>query len=300
MDITYRRAVASDLDGAVRLVQLAINDLRVRNGLSPTMPLRPAAFQNFCLSQDNSELWVAHTGNELLGFAFSWMIGDFWYLAQLFIRPDAQSKGVGGILMRKANLQEGHARIRNRALITFAYNTASTGLYVRSGLYPRVPLYRMLASASHLRQLAITSDFRVAPMAALPSREEWLGRIDEAALGFRRSAHHEFLLASGSNRAVTIARAGTPVGYAYVSPDGRIGPLAMVPNVDPGDVVRAAIACALEGQLENVSMIVPGPASGVMDVLAQLGFRIDDALVLLSSQPFGMWTNYLPANPAYL
>jgi hypothetical protein len=35
----------------------------------------------------------------------------------------------------------------NRALITPGYNMDSTGLYIRNGLYPREPLYRLVAPA---------------------------------------------------------------------------------------------------------------------------------------------------------
>ena len=40
----------------------------------------------------------------------------------------------------------------NRALITPAYNIASTGLYLNNGLYPREPLYRMAAPAQAVAQ----------------------------------------------------------------------------------------------------------------------------------------------------
>ena len=41
----------------------------------------------------------------------------------------------------------------NRALITPAYNIASTGLYLENGLYPREPLYRMAAPAQAVAQI---------------------------------------------------------------------------------------------------------------------------------------------------
>src|SRR3546814_6300438 len=80
-----------------------------------------------------------------MGFGFSWMCQRFWYLSQLFVRPDTQAKGVGQALLSKTLQLAERNGAENRALITFAYNTASAGLYIRNGMYPREPLYRMVA-----------------------------------------------------------------------------------------------------------------------------------------------------------
>ena len=109
MDITYRHANSSDLDAAVRIVQQAYNDLRVRHGLAPTIPLRPPLFQKFCLSEDADGLWVAEEGDSIVGFGFSWMCEKFWFLAQLFIKPDTQSRGIGQALLSKT-LQQAQRR----------------------------------------------------------------------------------------------------------------------------------------------------------------------------------------------
>ena len=67
MNITYRRATSDDLDAAVRTVQLAYNDLRVRHGLPPTVPLPPPLFQAFCLTEDPSGLFGRRGGRYYCG-----------------------------------------------------------------------------------------------------------------------------------------------------------------------------------------------------------------------------------------
>jgi hypothetical protein len=42
MPISLRPATSQDLDSAARLVQLSINDLKVRHGLEPSMPFAAA------------------------------------------------------------------------------------------------------------------------------------------------------------------------------------------------------------------------------------------------------------------
>jgi len=300
MDVTYRPARPEDLGPALRIVQEAYNDLRLRHGLAATVGLRPPLFQNFCLAEDPDGLWVAEAGDTLMGFGCAWIRQRFWYLAQLFVRPGTQAKGVGQALLSKTLHLAERRGAENRALITMAYNTASAGLYVRNGLYPRETLYRMVAPAPVIERNFAAAECLVSPIEPWPGCREWLGRIDEEVLGFRRESHHEFLLGGFAGRAVRVERAGRPVGYAYISADGHLGPLAVAPGADPADVVGAVVRCALEGRPKQVSMIVPGRADRILGAMSELGFRIDEPFVLLAARPFGDWRNYLPSNPGFM
>ena len=181
-----------------------------------------------------------------------------------------------------------------------AYNTASTGLYICNGLFPREPLLRMAAPAAILEGMVGTGGLDVLPMRPWPEVRGWLGAIDEEVLGFRRDSHHAFLLGGLAARALRIEHAGRPVGYAYVSTEGHIGPLAIVPGADPSEVVSAVVRCAPEERPKQLSMVVPGKADQVLRSVSRLGFRIEEPFVLLSARPFGNWRHYLPCNPALM
>jgi GNAT superfamily N-acetyltransferase len=152
MDITYRPAKFEDLEDAERVVHEAGSALRVRNGRQPWPAPPPIEFLKFCLAEDPDGLWVAEHGDTIVGFGFSWMTDKFWFLSQLFVRPDMQARGVGQALLAKTLIQAERNGATNRALITPAYNIASTGLYLNNGLYPREPLYRMAAPAQAVAQ----------------------------------------------------------------------------------------------------------------------------------------------------
>jgi len=310
MDIAYRPAKPEDLAEAERVVQESANALRVRHGRQPR-PVPPStAFPKFCLAQDPSGLWVAEDGDAIVGFGFSWMGEKFWFLAQLFVRPERQAKGIGQALLSKALMQAKRIGAANRALITPAYNTASTGLYLKNGLYPREPLYRIAAQAHAVAQHPADTGYDITPIAPWPESGdwpdgEWIGRIDQELLGFGRDLHHQFLLAGFAAHdfaahALRIEHAGRAAGYAYISAQGHVGPLAIAPDADAKAVVTTALRYALESGAKQVSMIVPGRAEIVMQTALALGFRIEEPYVLMAWRPFGNWCNYLPGAPGFM
>jgi GNAT superfamily N-acetyltransferase len=304
MEITYRPAKSEDLEDAERVVQEAASALRIRQGLRPSATPPSTTFPKFCLAEDPHGLWVAEQADTIVGFGFSWMSQTFWCLSQLFVKPATQAKGVGQALLSKTLLQAERNGATNRALVTFAYNTASTGLYLNNGLYPREPLYRMVAPAQAVAQklapVGADSGYDTTPIEPWPKSREWTDRIDQALLGFPRDLHHRFLLGDLAARAIRIERAGSAAGYAYISAEGRVGPLAIAPDADAKAVLTAALSRALEMRPNQVSLIVPGRADVVMQAVLTLGFRIQEPLVLMASQPFGDWRNYLPRNPGFL
>ena len=245
---------------AERVVQQSGNALRVRHGGQPWPVPPPTAFPQFCLAQDPSGLWVAQDGDTIVGFGFSWMTEKFWFLSQLFVRPETQAKGIGQALLSKTLMQAERNGATNRALITPAYNIASTGLYLKNGLYPREPLYRMAAPTQAVSQNLAHAGYDITPIAPGPESGQWIGRIDQELLGFRRDLHHQFLLEGFAARAVRIEHAGSAAGYAYISAQGHVGPVAIAGDADAKAVVTTALRCALEGDAAQVSMIVPGRA----------------------------------------
>jgi GNAT superfamily N-acetyltransferase len=137
MPIIYRPARAQDLQRAAELVTASINALCESHGFGPVAAVRPPAFSMFSLKDDPESLWVAEDAGELVGFAFSWACGDVWFLAQLFVSPDRQGCGIGPALLERTLAHAQTSKARTKALITFAFNTVSQGLYMRHGLFPR-------------------------------------------------------------------------------------------------------------------------------------------------------------------
>ena len=141
MPVIYRPARLDDLQRAGELVVRSMNDFSERHGFGPMATVRPPNFSVFSLGDDPDGLWVAEDADELLGFAFSWVCGDLWFLAQLFVSPGQQGRGIGQELLKRTFEHAKKTKAAVKALITFTFNSVSQGLYIRHGLFPRCPIY---------------------------------------------------------------------------------------------------------------------------------------------------------------
>src|ERR1700756_4888514 len=119
MKVIYRPARAEDLEHADRLVVSSINDLTERHGFGPMAAASPPNFQLFSLKDDPNGLWLAEENDQILGFAWSWVCGDMWFLAQLFVSPDHQGRGIGNELIKRTLEHADKASASNKVLITF-------------------------------------------------------------------------------------------------------------------------------------------------------------------------------------
>ena len=141
MSLIYRPAQASDLETAEALVVSSINDLTERHGFGQMATASLPNFQLFSLRDDPDGLWVAEDDGNILGFAWSWVCGDVWFLAQLFVDPAQQGRGIGNELLKLTLEHSRKLGATHRALITFTFNRVSQGLYIRHGLFPKMPIY---------------------------------------------------------------------------------------------------------------------------------------------------------------
>ena len=150
MPVIYRPARTEDLQRAGELVVHSLNELCERHGFAPIATVRPPTFSQFSLRDDPNGLWVAEEADQIRGFAFSWVAGELWFLAQLFVSPGQQARGIGRELLKRAFEHAIKAKTAVKALITPAFNSVSQGLYIQHGLFPRFPIYSISAEREEL------------------------------------------------------------------------------------------------------------------------------------------------------
>ncbi len=303
MDIGYRHAQPDDVSAISKVLADAINALSLRHGFGDEQinPVPPNPYFAFALREEPEGFWVAEGAGEVVGFTHSWMRGPFWFLAHLFISPGCQGKGVGRRLLDKALEYGSPAAIANRSLITFAYNPTSISLYMRSGMYPREPLYAMRGASSSLRARRTHTE---APtherVGAGQDTLEALSRVDEQVLGFARELHHRYFLSAPGASCYLFRNKSAVDGYAYVWTNGRVGPLAVTSPSRFAPVMNAALGLAAAENTDSVSIIVPGSNEQGVAIALSEGMRISYPLLLMSAKPFGNWGSYLFLSPALL
>jgi ribosomal protein S18 acetylase RimI-like enzyme len=299
MPVVFRPAQAQELERAQELVVRSINDLTERHGFGPMATLRPTQFQLFSLRDDPDGLWVAEDRGEILGFAFSWVCGELWFLAELFVNPGYQGRGIGDELLKRTFEHAQKTGATNKALIAIGFNRASQGLYIRHGLFPRLPLYNFGVARDVLMSRLQGAQLRCVPLEETASHLDSLAQIDARALGVSREKHHRYLINGGATKGVLLYTNVDCVGYAYIS-DGHIGPLAVARANTMGTAFRTALNLAAESGTSQVSAFLPGTSEEALGVAIEHGMRITFPMVLMSTRDFGDWTRYLPRNPGFM
>jgi GNAT superfamily N-acetyltransferase len=300
MSITFRPARADELQRVQELVVGTINDLTERHGFGAMASVRPPVFQLFSFHDDPRGFWTAEDANEIVGSAFSWVCGDLWFLAELFIAPRLQGSGIGQELLRRTLRQADQAGATTRALITFTFNTASQGLYVRHGMFPRLPVTMFNADRKALPDAAQDSTVKFRRAEASGPDIAALAAIDTSALGVSRERHHRFLLNDPAMKGFLLHEGDDCIGYAYVASTGHVGPLAVTRRGAMGPAFAAALRIAAEGESNQVSAFLPGGCETALAVAAEHRMRIIFPMVLASNHEFGDWRRYLPRNPGFM
>jgi GNAT superfamily N-acetyltransferase len=300
MPILYRPARAEDLQRTDGLVVASINDLTERHGFGSMAVSRPPNFQLFSLKDDASGLWVAEEADEILGFAWSWACGDLWFLAQLFVSPGHQGRGIGSELLKRTFEHAQKSGATNKALITFSFNTVSQGLYLQHGMFPRLPIYNFSVGRELLVGRLQGLQFRHVRLVETASHLDSLARIDARALGVSREKHHRYLINDTATKGFSLHAGDDCVGYVYVSTDGHIGPLAVVQPDVVGTAFRTALNLAAASGSSKVSAFIPGTSEAALSTAAEHGMRITFPMLLMSTHEFGDWTQYLPRNPGFM
>src|SRR5262249_45532431 len=227
MPLVFRPARADELQRAEELVVRSINDLTERHGFGPMATLRPPDFQLFSLKDDPDGLWVAEGDGEIVGFALSWVCGSLWFLAELFVSPGHQGRGVGDELLARTFEHARKAGATNKSLITFTFNVVSQGLYIRHGLLPRLPIYLVSVARDVLTSRLQGDKLVSTPIQPTASHLKILTQLDVGTLGISREKHHRYLLSDGTMKGILLHDGGDCVGYAYVSSTGHVGPVAV-------------------------------------------------------------------------
>ena len=255
---------AADLDECADVLYAADDDLTLSRGM-PLMPHnRDALVSLFGHIQDVSpdRGWLAHIGHRVVGFGQAIGYRRSAFLSFLFVLPGQQAKGIGRALLERAM-----AGAEHRAVCILAIQPISAALYAQYGMVPRVPIYTFTGrAAADLPALRGGLDVR-----PLPYRDG-VELLDRAVTRVRRPFDHDWWQAA-ARQPYGLYQGPTLVGYGYVQPSGRLGPVVVSDAAD-----LAPFVGRLMTQLPQVpawTMNVPGSAGATFVSLLRAGLRLD-------------------------
>jgi hypothetical protein len=196
-----------------------------------------------------------------------------------------------------------HARksgAAHKALITFTFNRVSQGLYIRHGLFPKMPIYFLGGAREQVTAALPEPPLRGVAIEGAAADMKRLAAIDAGAAGIEREKHHRYLLDDPATNGVMLYAGSECVGYAYLGANGHIGPLAVTRDDVLGDAFTTALQMAAEGSSEKISAFVPGTCDSALSLAVDHGMRITFPMLLMASPGYGAWTHYLPRNPGFM
>ena len=196
-----------------------------------------------------------------------------------------------------------HARksgAAHKALITFTFNRVSQGLYMRHGLFPKMPIYFFGAERERVMAGLPRAPLRSIAIDDTAEQMKALAEIDAHAIGAAREKHHRYLLGDPANTGVMLCAGSECVGYAYIASNGHIGPLAVTRADLLGDAFTTALKIAADGASEKISAFLPGTCDSALSLAVNHGMRITFPMLLMASPGYGDWTQYLPRNPGFM
>ncbi len=230
------------------------------------------------------------------------MRGKLWYLADLFVLPSHQGKGIGRTLIERTLRSWKGRKIDNRAVITPAFNPVSTSLYMQFEMLPRQPVY--FASAP---RAAVAKGLRrerggqmEADKLAGSEAVRAADRMHQQVLGIPAGWQNEFFVEEQEAICLLFKKNGIPEGYGFIREDGRIGPLLVASESSFHPALEEALRASAELDCEQITIFFPGTNPVAVRACADHGFRISYPLLFMSSVSMGEWRNYLFYSPALM
>lgn len=235
---------------------------------------------------------VARDDAEVIGIAVAHDSEDERCLGDLFVEPSYQGQGLGAALLESAF---GGASDASRAMLFDARDTSAHALAFRFGLAVRSPILRFAGAIPKEEELVkmAAGDYRF-QVEKIDSTVHALGlnELDRQTRGTTRLADHAEFAVAASGHAFLLG--GECVGYAYVWPDGRVGPLACASEAYLVQIFAYAIVTLQRTYGASwCTMLVPGFNRRVARAALRGGLRIEEMLMFAGDAFSGDLSTYV-------
>lgn len=225
--------------------------------------------------------WVARDEGTVIGIAIAHALETQWYLSDLFVEPSFRGQGLGQRLLAEAARD---AEDVSRAGFLDPSELDGIAFFARRRVPARTPVLRFAGQIPKEDQLAALAvgahRFQTDPID--PVRHGYaLDGLDRETRGSARPDDHLYFASNAQGSIFSIN--GEVVGYAYVWPDGAIGPLAAA---SPSYVVPffafCMVALARSQGASWCRALVPAVNARVAQAACDVGLKIEGVSLFAS------------------
>ena len=247
-------------------------------------------------SSADSGVWVAKDMGAPIGIAFAHSGEDEVFCSELFVEPSFRGNGLGTVLLGYAQSDAGD---RARSGFLDPAELAGLAVFARTGIAIQTPILRVSGAIPKEDALAAMAygayRFNAVPLDPRRHRSA-LDALDREVRGGARPLDHA-MFAAGAKGA-TVLLDDECVGYVYVWPDGRVGPIVS----SSAAYVTALFAFGLVALVREFgaswcSAGVPGTNLRILRAAASIGLKIDMVRLFASDSSMRDLTRYVGYHP---
>ncbi len=251
-----------------------------------------AAIRLSLTSAERGTVWVARDGSEGVGIAVAHDSEGERYVGDLFVEASYRRTGVGGALLAEAFSDAGD---RSRAMHVDPADAASLVLGLRHRMLLREPILRLAGAIPREEELAkmAAGDYRFEVDAIDPvSHGFGLRGLDVQTRGTTRDVDHDEFARSATGHAFFLR--GEFIGYGYVWPDGRIGPLACASHAYLVQIFAyALLSLARTYGASWCTALIPGSNVRIARAALRAGLTIEGVSLLAADAFQGDLSTYV-------
>lgn len=235
--------------------------------------------------------WAAHDQGEAVGIATAHDSQEERYVGDLFVEPSYRGQGAGAALLA-AVFESGDLA---RATLMQTDDAAALSLALRFQMAPREPVIRFAGAIPREEELAkmAAGDYRFAVETIDAAAHRFaLDELDHHARGTTRPAEHGAFAVAASGHAFFLS--GECVGYAYVWPDGRVGPLACASEAYLVQILAYTLVTLTRTYSASwCTLLVPGSNRRIARACLRAGLRIEETFLFASDASVGDLSTYV-------
>ncbi len=237
-------------------------------------------------------VWVAKDEQTPIGIAIAHEMEDEWFLSELFVEPSFRASSIGHELLVQAAKDAGPV---TRSGMLDPAELGGLAFFVQRGISVQTPVLKISGPVPREEELArmAAGDYRFTTAMLDPTAHRTaIDALDREIRGCARSRDHQYFAQNAHGVAFYLNNEF--VGYAYVWPNGRVGPMCAF---SPGYLVQffgfALAALANVHKASWCTLLLPGINVRIARAAMRAGLQIDGVQLFASDGGMSDLSRYI-------